>query len=69
MPKKSKKVAKAKKTTLLDMLPKNEEEYLERLIEHSEKMIGPHDSDLDRFFKGQADKQRKRLRELRKSNG
>lgn len=65
MPKK-KKSQKIKKTpTLLDKLPKNEIEYQEMLIAHSEKMVGPNDTDMDRFFKGQADRQRKKLEELR----
>lgn len=50
------------------MLPKNEVEYLERLIAHSEKMIGPNNTELDRFFQGQADRQRKRLEDLRKKD-
>lgn len=66
MAKKNQKIKK--KPSILDMLPKNEEEYLERLIAHSEKMIGPHNTSLDQFFKGQADRQRKRLEELRKNN-
>ena len=57
-----------KKPSLLDMLPKDEFEYLERLIAHSEKMVGPNDTELDRFFKGQAERQRKRLEDMRKKD-
>lgn len=65
MPKK-KKSQKIKKTpTLLDRLPRTEVEYQEMLIAHSEKMVGPNDTEMDRFFKGQAERQRKKLEELR----
>jgi hypothetical protein len=55
----------APKSTLLDRLPKNEREYIERLIEMTERNISPHNSSVDEFFKGQAARLRKKLEELK----
>lgn len=69
MPKKKKSQKIVKTPSLLDKLPRTEVEYQEMLIAHSEKMVGPNDTDLDRFFKGQAERQRKRLEDLKNKHG
>jgi len=64
---KNKKSQKIRKFSLLDSLPKNEEEFLKRLIAHSEKMISPNNTEIDMFFRGQADRQRAKLENLIKT--
>jgi hypothetical protein len=53
-------------TTFLDRLPKNEKEYLERLIEVSKRCITGESESLDDLFSSQVNKLQKQLGDLRK---
>jgi hypothetical protein len=62
MAKKSKKILRQKKPVYKDV---TEEEHLELSIKFSERCIDNSGNSIDLFFKGQAERQKKRLQELR----
>ena len=55
-----------KKHTLLDRLPKNDEEFLELRINHAKKMIGTSGNFLDEYFSKLAERLEKELEETRR---
>lgn len=59
---------KLQESPLLARLPKNDIEYLERLIETTEKNITSQGTTIDEFFKGQAERLKRQLAELRKKS-
>jgi hypothetical protein len=63
--KKSPKVAKPKLPSLIDRLPKTEEEYLEMLIRMDERHIDGTGSSLDQFFTNQRNRTAAKLAALR----
>ena len=56
---------KAKPVSLRDRVCKTHAQWLERLILISERAITSHGNSIDEFFKGQAERLRKELQELK----
>lgn len=50
---------------LIDRLPKNEKEYIKKLIYLTERNITDIDSEMNQFFKQQAQKLKNKLKELK----
>lgn len=55
---------KDKPISLRDRVCKTEKQWIERLISISERAITKQGSDIDKFFADQAERLRKRLKEL-----
>lgn len=69
MPTKKKRLTTKKKPTkgnpLLDRLPKTQEEYLQHLIQVSERQITGMSESLDELFRTQAERIKNQLKELK----